>query len=210
MSQTVDINEDLEIVNADNSKLERMRKYNNTIDNGAISVLESLEEFCSVQLETYQDQSYIPYDKLFLAVQQVISAALDYDNVRDAVLTGVINKKRGNHWSQPVVKTATIKKSNKQKKERNKAAIAHYATNHTVAEICEHFGFDSITETKNYVQYHKLKYVFSKAGAKKTYDEDQIRELAKSMKGRELAKMFGVTVNAMFMYCKRHNIEYKK
>lgn len=199
------INENLEIVNADKSRLENMRRYNNTIDNGAISILEGLEEFCDCMLEKYEEQPRIPYEKLFCALKQVISSALDNDDIRDAIMTGIISEKRNR---EIIAVEEDLPKAKAKRTEEEVEEIREYAANHNKAEIMKKFNFDSITQTRNFLNYHKIKSILS---ATKTTDEkelERVRELAKNLKLGEIAKICGKTSQAMGMYLMRHHIEY--
>ncbi len=193
----LEINNGLEVVNIDMSRLQEMKKYNNTIENGALSILEGLDEFCNCMLEKYKDEE-VPYDKLFTALKQVISSALDNEYVLNAVLTGVICEKRVKREVKPT-----------RVPERNQRAITNYAKAHTLKEITEHFNFKSEEQARNYLNYKKINYVRSKKRSA-SYDIEKLKYLAEKIKGRELAKMYGVSTNAMFMLCKRHNIKYRK
>ena len=194
----LDINNSLEVVNIDMSRLQEMKKYNNTIENGAISVLEGLDEFCNCMLEKYKDDGDIPYDKLFAALRQVINSALDNESVLNAVLTGVICEKRVKREIKPA-----------RVPERNQRAITNYPKSHTLKEITKHFNFKSEEQARNYLNYKKINYVRSTKRSA-SYDIEKLRYLAEKVKGRDLAKMYGVTTNAMFMLCKRHGIKYRK
>lgn len=209
----LEINECLEIINADNTVFQDMKKYNDTIENGAISILQGLEEFCDCMLEKYEEKAEVPYDKLFCALKQVITSALDNEKVCQALMTGIISERKQGIETITVQKKATIKKEVKKTKNKinqNLAAVSHYAKNHTIREICEHFKFNSVEECRNYCYYYKLNFKRSTSSGNKKYDEEKIRTLAKDMRLCELARTFGVTINAMGMYCLRHNITCKK
>lgn len=202
------INDSLEVVNVDNTRLRQMIKYNNTLENGALQVLEGLDDFCEVLLEKYNGS--VPYDKLFYALRQVISSALENDDVRNAIITGVINEKKPIKIPVQVNKVATIKKQNKTKLDINISALSNYAKSHNIHEITEHFNFDTVHRARCYLKYHHINWVHGTPGCRpnETIDLDTLKRVAKNMRLSELANMYGKTQQAMGMYLLRHNIEY--
>lgn len=195
----VEVTTGLVVENENRYKLEMLRRNNNTLDNGAIQILEGLDMFIEDLLVKYEDEPEIPYEKLFYALKQVVGSAYEKKEVRDAVMTGIIREK-GSGVCVPKRKVV------EKKTDKNLSAIRLFAKNHTLAEISEHFKFSTKERCGSYLRYHHIEY---KKGVYHRGDIDSIRKMAKKMRLIELAYTFGESKQSMWKLCKYHGIEYQ-
>lgn len=207
--------EGLEIINVDGHYLETLKKTKNTIETGASQILEGLDMFAEDLLDKYEDEPSVPYEKLFYALKQVISSALENESVRDAIMTGVITETKDGIpvLKQPKkkVEVKVVYVSSKPKIKRNKSAITNYAKTHTVKEIYEHFNFYTINSTYKYLIQNGISYKKQEVkGKKKIIDVEKLVKLAPEMTLSELARSLAVSRQCVYRYCKNHNIIYKK
>lgn len=204
----LDIDENFEVVNYDNARLKELRKFNNTLDDGALCILDALDDFCEVQLDKYDGS--IPYDKLFCALHQIIKSANENENVRNALMTGLISEKKKNSMlQQKVIKATPVTKKVVTKKSYNKSAIALFAKTHTASEVYKHFNFPNRSAAKRYLDYHKINYISEEKVSDKNEDYiRQLTELGKYMGLCEIARTLGKTKHAVCMFCMRHEINY--
>lgn len=199
----VEVTKGLMISNVNNHKLEMLRKNNNTLDNGAVQILEGLYLFVDDLLAKYEDEPEIPYKKLFFALKQIIGSAYDKKEVRDAVMTGIIQEKGYGH---------DINDCHKEKKEhkntKNIEEIRVYAKNHKLGEISKQFGFETNEKCYSYLRYHKIEYINHMP--KESKNIEAIKKMAKTLRLTELANTFGMSKQNMYIFCKSHNIQYCK
>lgn len=196
------------IVNVDNSQLDKLKKEPNAFDNGAEKVLESLELFIDDLEARYYYDSKIPYENMFNALKCVVKSAQESVNIRNAIMTGIIQEVP----SEKVKIEREEVKVVKQPKARVKLdveEVREYAKGKTLAEIAAHFGVEK-TYIKNFVNWHKIEYEFSKSGRKALYSVEDIKKLAQSMSVSEIAKVYMVSDDRISKFLKRNGITCKK
>lgn len=209
--------EGLEIINVDGHYLETLKKTSNTIETGASQILEGLDLFAEDLLDKYEEEPKVPYEKLFYALKQVITSALENQSVRDAIMTGVITETKDGIpvLKQPKknteVKIEYVYVNHRPRVLRNKSAISNFAKTHTVKEVCEHFNFYSLNSTYKYLISNKINYKKQDTfGKKNTFDVNKLVRLAPDMTLTELARTLAVTKQCIYQYCKNHKINYKR
>ena len=196
------------IVNVDNSQLDKLKKEPNAFDNGAEKVLESLELFIDDLEARYYYDSKIPYENMFNALKCVVKSAQESVNIRNAIMTGIIQEVP----SEKVKIEREEAKVVKQPKARVKLdveEVREYAKGKTLAEIAAHFGVER-QYIKNFVNWHKIEYEFSKSGRKALYSVEDIKKLAQSMSVSEIAKVYMVSDDRISKFLKRNGITCKK
>ena len=198
----------LKIVNVDNSQLDKLKKEPNAFDNGAEKVLESLELFIDDLEARYYYDSKIPYENMFKALKCVVKSAQESMNIRNAIMTGIIQE-------VPTEKTnikREVAKEVKQPKAKVKLdvdEVREYAKGRTLSDIAAYFGVDK-SYIKNFVNWHDIEYQFSKSGRKALYSVEDIKKLAQSMTVSEIAKVYMVSDDRISKFCKRNGITCKK
>jgi len=196
-----------EVVNVDNGKLEELRRHSNTLDCGAIKILESLDLFCEDLVDGCEYSNQVSYRKLFNSLRTVIKSAYENERVRNAVMTGIIR-------DTPTIEDKTTKHKTAEKtsgirnKELNEDEVRNYSCNHTLSESAAHFGI-SRQQMKSYVYWHDIKFIADKDGRKGTLDKDKVLKVSAELTVKELAALFNVKVGTMAKYCKRNNIPHK-
>jgi len=196
------------IVNVDNSQLDKLKKEPNAFDNGAEKVLESLELFIDDLEARYYYDSKIPYENMFNALKCVVKSAQESVNIRNAIMTGIIQEVP----SEKVKIEREEEKVVKQPKARVKLdveEVREYAKGKTLAEIAAHFGVEK-QYIKNFVNWHNIEYQFSKSGRKPLYSVEDIKKLAQSMTVSQIAKVYMVSDDRISKFCKRNGITCKK
>lgn len=196
------------IVNVDNSQLDKLKKEPNAFDNGAEKVLESLELFIDDLEARYYYDSKIPYENMFNALKCVVKSAQESVNIRNAIMTGIIQEVP----SEKVKIEREEVKVVKQPKARVKLdveEVREYAKGKTLVEIAAHFGVER-QYIKNFVNWHKIEYEFSKSGRKALYSVEDIKKLAQSMSVSEIAKVYMVSDDRISKFLKRNGITCKK
>lgn len=202
-----DVENGFKVVNADNSKLNQLRRNNNTIDCGAEKVLESLDLFCEDLEDKYKYEGNVSYRNMFKALRCVIKSAYESKGVRDAIITGIIQETSSLQDSKAEVEQKETKKLSKT--ELDEDSVREYAAEHTLTECAEYF--DCTRERiKNFVLWHKIEYVHAKAGKKPSINETALKAVASDMTVKQLAALFKTTKACMNMYLKRHGIQCKK
>jgi predicted house-cleaning noncanonical NTP pyrophosphatase (MazG superfamily) len=200
------VEDGFKIVNVDDSQLNELRRSNNTLDTGAIKILESLDLFCEDLIDSCDYVSQSNYQKLFNSLRTVIKSAYENEKIRNAVMTGII---RDTPKAEVVtVKKETVKTSSPNKKKLNKAEVCEYVKNHNLYEAAEYFGVTK-AQISNFVNYHGIKYTPCKAGRKGSLDKAKILEVSSEMTIGELAALFNVGYEAMKAYCRRNQIPHK-
>ena len=196
------------IVNVDNSQLDKLRKEPNAFDNGAEKVLESLELFIDDLEARYYYDSKIPYENMFNALKCVVKSAQESMNIRNAIMTGIIQE-------VPVEKAKIEReeiKTEKQPKEKVKLdveEVREYAKDRTLSDVAAHFGVEK-QYIKNFVNWHNIEYQFSRSGRKALYSVEDIKKLAQSMTVSQIAKVYMVSDDRISKFCKRNGITCKK
>ena len=195
------------VVNVDDSMLNKLRRNNNTLDCGAEKVLESLDLFCDDLKDKYSYEGKIPYENMFNALRSVIKGAYENENVRNAIITGIIQE------TSPVKTKVEEPKPQKQEvaTERvslDKEEVRVFAKDHTLSECAEHFGCTR-RQMMNFVSWHKIDFIRVQNGRKSSLNELSVRSIAPQMTLKELAALFKVTPHCMGMYLKRHGIKHK-
>ena len=196
------------IVNVDNSQLEKLRSSINAFDCGAEKVLESLELFIDDLEAMYYYDSSVPYENMFNALKCVVKSAQESVNIRNAIMTGIIQEVPSEKKVETRVKEPAVKKVS-QKKTLDVGEVREYARGKTVSEIAEHFGVP-VQYIKNFVSWHKIEYELGKAGRKALYNEEDVRKLAESMSVSEIAKVYMVSPDRIRKFIKRHGICCRK
>lgn len=192
------------VVNVDNTQLNKLKRDNNTLDCGAEKVLESLDLFCEDLEDKYSYVGSVPYENMFNALRCVIRSAYENEQVRNAILTGIIQE------------TSEVRVTPKQKKAEpkkdkvilNMHEVMRYSVNHTISETAEYFG-STREQMKNFINTHKLPFIKDKSGKKSVIDEETVRRLAPTTRVTDLAKLFMVSRPAMSRYLKAHGIKCK-
>lgn len=202
-----DVESGFKVVNADNSKLNQLRRNNDTIDCGAEKVLESLDLFCEDLEDKYQYEGNVSYKNMFKALRCVIKSAYESKGVRDAIITGIIQETTSLKDNKKEVVQKKVKET--PRADFNEEEVREYAANHTLTECAKHFNCTR-TQIKNYVAWHNIEYVKEESGRKSSINEEALREVASDMTVRELAALFKTTKACMNMYLKRHGIQCKK
>lgn len=204
----VKINRELVVVNQNKNWLEEVRKTNNTLDNGAMLVIDGLKEYISNQLERYEDDSDVPYEKLFKAVKTIVYAASESDSVRNSVMSGDITELK----NEPVIKTAIISKeianikNGFEQVNRNVQAISNFAHNHTLGEIAEKYNFSTHELCRTWLNSHHIDY--KRVRKPSTYNVEKLKELAKVMPPIDIAKVLGISKVAVHYALNKHQIDY--
>ena len=203
------VEDGFEVVNVDNGKLEELRRSSNTLDCGAIKILESLDLFCEDLVDSCEYSSQISYRNLFNSLRTVIKSAYENERIRNAVMTGII---RDTPKTEVVIKK-TVEKVEKtsgaRTKELDEEEVRAYSRDHVIADTAEHFGV-SKEQMKNYINWHKIEFVSDKAGRKGSLDKEKVLKVSSEMTIKELAAFFNVNVGTMAKYCDRNNIPHKK
>ena len=196
------------IVNVDNSQLDKLKKEPNAFDNGAEKVLESLELFIDDLEARYYYDSKIPYENMFNALKCVVKSAQESVNIRNAIMTGIIQEVPSEKVKieREEVKVA---KQPKTKMKLDVNEVREYAKGKTLAEIAAHFGVER-QYIKNFVNWHNIEYQFSKSGRKALYSVEDIKKLAQSMSVSEIAKVYMVSDDRISKFLKRNGITCKK
>lgn len=88
----VKIDDDICVVNVDSNWVQQLRITNNTLDNGAMLIIDGLKEFLDSQCEAVQ-LNEASCKKLFLSIKKIIDNASEYDSIREALMSGVISVK---------------------------------------------------------------------------------------------------------------------
>ena len=193
------------IINVDNSQLDKLKKSTNAFDCGAEKILESLELFIDDLEAKYYYDAKIPYENMFNALKCVVKSAQESTNIRNAIMTGIIQEVQ----SEKTEVRKPVKSEPKVKIALNVDEVREYAKDKTLSQIAEHFGV-SKSRAKNFVYWHKIKYKFSKDGRKCKYDVEKIKKLAPDMTISELAKMFMCPPNSMYQLVHRNGIKCHK
>ena len=196
------------VVNVDNSQLDKLKKEPNAFDNGAEKVLESLELFIDDLEARYYYDSKIPYENMFNALKCVVKSAQESVNIRNAIMTGIIQEVPSEKVKVEREEAKVVKQP-KAKVKLNVEDVREYAKGKTLADIAEHFGVEK-TYIKNFVNWHKIEYEFSKSGRKALYSVEDIKKLAQSMSVSEIAKVYMVSDDRISKFCKRNGITCKK
>lgn len=199
----VNVNEDIDIVNVDESWLRQIKVNNNTLDNGAMLIVDGLRQFIDNQLEVYKDFC-IPYEDLFVMLKQIIECACENDKVRDALMTGIISNRR---HVKLIREEHSIKKT--QKLKRDKKAITDYAKNHTVEEIADYFSFSNKDACRQYLITNKIDYLKKSSGRPRSYNVKKLKECAENMTLTQTAAVFGIKPAAMAGTLKRYGLKCK-
>lgn len=195
------------VVNVDNSKLEELRRKNNTLDCGAIKILESLDIFCEDLIDNCEYSSQISYRELFNSLRTVIKSAYENEKIRNAVMTGII---RDTPKNDVVIKQRVAKKvSGVRTQELNEEEVRAFSREHFLSETAEHFGV-SKEQIRNYVNWHNIEFISDKAGRKGSLDKTKVLEVSEEMTIKELAALFKVKTSTMAKFCERNKIPHKK
>lgn len=207
--------EGLLISGANKNVLERMKKNSNTLESGAEAILEALDMFAEELVAKYEEEgTTVPYDKLFFALKQIIHSGSEKEEVRDAIMTGIINE-TGNgvpvaRQPQKVVVKEVVKYVRSTNQTRNKSAITKFAKNHTISEIQNHFEFPSYNAAKCYIVRNKIPHkAMEKRKNQFAPDAERVRVLAREMRLCELYRTFNCTKDQMMYFCRTHNIVYR-
>lgn len=202
------VEDGFKVVNVDNGKLEELRRNNNTLDCGAIKILESLDLFCEDLVDSYEYSNSISYQKLFNSLRTVIKSAYENEKIRNAVMTGIIRDTPHVEIkvNKPVV---TEKVSGVRQKELNEDEVRAFSREHTLSESAEHFGVTKL-QMQNYVVWHNIDYVTGKPGRRSSIDINKVLEVSKELTIKELAALFNVNVRTMAKFCYRKNIPHKR
>ena len=190
------------IINVDNSQLDKLKKSTNAFDCGAEKILESLELFIDDLEAKYYYDAKIPYENMFNALKCVVKSAQESTNIRNAIMTGIIQEVQ----SEKTEVRKPVRIENKVKVTLEVEEVREYAKDKTISQIAEHFEV-SKSYIKNFVNWHKIKYEFSKNGRKHKYDVEKIKQLAPDMTISELAKMFMVSPDTMGKFIHRNGIK---
>ena len=201
------VEDGFKIACVDNAKLEELRRKNNTLDCGAIKILESLDLFCEDLVDNYEYSSQISYRNLFNSLRTVIKSAYENEKIRNAVITGIIRDTP--KCNDVIEKKCSQKVSGARVKELNESEVRAYSATHTISESAECFGV-SKEQMKNYVIWHKIEYVKGNCGRKGSLDKARVMAVSESLTVKELAAMFSVKIGTMAKFCERNNIPYKK
>lgn len=198
----------LKIVNVDNSQLDKLKKKPNAFDNGAEKVLESLELFIDDLEARYYYDSKIPYENMFKALKCVVKSAQESMNIRNAIMTGIIQEVPTEKIN---IKREVVKevKQPKAKVKLDVGEVREYAKGRTLSDIAAYFGVDK-SYIKNFVNWHNIEYQFSKSGRKALYSVEDIKKLAQSMSVSEIAKVYMVSDDRISKFLKRNGIVCKK
>ena len=84
------VEDGFKVINVDNGKLEELRRTNNTLDCGAIKILESLDLFCEDLVDNCEYASQISYRNLFNSLRTVIKSAIAIKGIRTVNRTVVV------------------------------------------------------------------------------------------------------------------------
>ena len=196
------------IVNVDNSQLDKLKKEPNAFDNGAEKVLESLELFIDDLEARYYYDSKIPYENMFNALKCVVKSAQESVNIRNAIMTGIIQEVPSEKVKIEREEVKVVKRP-KARVKLDVEEVREYAKGKTLAEIAAHFGVEK-QYVKNFVNWHKIEYEFSKSGRKALYSVEDIKKLAQSMSVSEIAKVYMVSDDRISKFLKRNGIVCKK
>ena len=201
------VEDGFKVVNVDNSKLEELRRNSNTLDCGAIKILESLDLFCEDLVDSCEYSTQVSYQKLFNSLRTVIRSAFENEKIRNAVMTGIIRDTPDTKFETAKPKAAE-KVSGVRTKELDEEEVREYSINHTLSESAKYFGVTK-EQIKNYVNWHNIKFVAEKAGRKGALNKDKVLEVSSELTIKELAALFNVNVGTMAKYCERNNIPHK-
>ena len=196
------------IVNVDNSQLDKLKKEPNAFDNGAEKVLESLELFIDDLEARYYYDSKIPYENMFNALKCVVKSAQESVNIRNAIMTGIIQEVPSEKVKIEREEVKVVKRP-KARVKLDVNEVREYAKGKTLAEIAAHFGVER-QYIKNFVNWHNIEYQFSKSGRKALYSVEDIKKLAQSMSVSEIAKVYMVSDDRISKFLKRNGITCKK
>lgn len=116
----VKIDDDICVINADSKWLDQVRITNNTLDNGAMLIIDGLKEFLDAQEESIQ-LNETSCKKLFFTVKKIIDNASEYDSIRDALMSGVISVK--NLDKEKAKKFFQTEKENQRKEKLEKEQL---------------------------------------------------------------------------------------
>lgn len=198
----VKVNEDIDVVNVDDSWLRQIKVNNNTLDNGAMLVMDGLKQFIDNQMAAFKGFE-IPYEELFLMLRQIIECACDNDKVRNALMTGVISVKK---------KFRFVKKSKKKKFTRvvrNENEVREYAKTHSAKDVIKQFNFPTENAFHQYVFKHKIEYKKRKCGRPRKWDEEELKKLSKDLTLTQMAILLNKTPSTMWRVLKLRGIKCK-
>lgn len=207
----------IEIINYDDKALETLKMTCN-FDNGALQVLEALSFLIDDLVDRYEYEANIPYRKIFDVLKHVIQGACERENVRNALITGLVVQKKQKKSIED--QEESVKPEAKTTKEPsikivyvtpsalNKAEVTEYAKTHTLDEIAVYFKTEKRRITK-YIYNNKIEYV--KKEVNSIYLE-KIKELAKqNLTCAEIARLVGCSKVNVSKLTKKYNITlYKK
>ena len=197
------------IVNVDNSQLDKLKKEPNAFDNGAEKVLESLELFIDDLEARYYYDSKIPYENMFNALKCVVKSAQESVNIRNAIMTGIIQEVPSEKKVKIEREEVKVVKQPKKNVKLDVEEVREYVKNRTLREAAAHFGVEK-QYIKNFVNWHNIEYQFSKSGRKALYSVEDIKKLAQSMSVSEIAKVYMVSDDRISKFLKRNGITCKK
>lgn len=204
----VKINEDLAVVNQNKVWLEEVRRTNDTLDNGAMLIVDGLKEYISNQLGRYEEDDDVPYERLFKALKAIIYTASENDVIRNSIMSGDITELK----NEPVIKTAIITKeiasikNGLEQVNRNVQAISNFAHNHTLGEIAKKYKFCTNEVCRTWLNAHKIDY--KRVRKPSTYDVEKLKELAKVMKPIDIARVLGISKVAVHYALNKYQIDY--
>lgn len=199
---TTVVEDGVKVTCIDNAELNRLKRSENALDCGAERVLEALELFIDDLEAKHYYNTTVPYEKMFNALKCVISSSKENQKIRDAIMTGIIEKASG------PVKPVEPKAREIRKVVLNLEDVKAYAKDKTLTESAEYFGCTR-SEIKAFVQYHNIDYKRSQKGPTSAVNEDAVRKAAEMMTLTELSSFFRCTKQAMYIFCKRRGISYK-
>ena len=201
------VEDGFEVVNVDNGKLEELRRSNNTLDCGAIKILESLDLFCDDLVDSCEYASQISYRNLFNSLRTVIKSAYENEKIRNAVMTGIIRDTPKNDIS--ISQKKTVEKVVTKKKELNESEVREYSKNHVLSETARYFDV-SVSQIRNYVMWHNIEYICERAGRKNSLNKEKVLEVSSELTIKELAALFNVKYVTMQKFVLRNDIPHKQ
>lgn len=193
------------VVNVDNGKLNELRRTSNTLDCGALKILESLDLFCEDLIDNCECTNQTSYRKLFDSLRTLIKSAYENEKLRNAVMTGIIQDTPKSEIK--AVKTVESK-SGVRERDLNKDEVTAYSKDHTISESAEHFEI-SRSQMKTYIAWHHIPFVPEKSGRKSVINKEQVLKVSKDLTVKELAALFRVSNETMAKYCQRNHIPHK-
>lgn len=198
----VNVNEDINIINVDESWLRQIRVNNNTLDNGAMLVMDGLKQFIDEQMAAFKGRE-VPYEELFLMLRQIIENACENDTIRNALMTGVIAiKKKFNS-------VAKTKKKKQVRIKRDVAEVKEYAKTHTLKEVTKRFSFSTENTCRQYLFHYHIEFVKKRRGRTRLSAYDKLEELSKKMTLIQLAFFFGRTPSTIHHALKIRGLKQK-